>query len=130
MNKLTVNQLLHLNRKVLGDDTVCFDAVRVGVVTDIAEWPYRRNEKGLYVYKSTVEKAAALGCAIATRRPFERGNSETAVLAALTLLEVNKSKLRPYAADLALFTRCLWDGDYEGGCAWLRAHTEEKYTQV
>lgn len=128
MNKLTPEQLVLLNRKIIADDAaelqVSFDELKE--ITDI---PYQKDEEFFYVYRTAVEKSAKLGSLIASRKPFVKSNQETAVLALLTLLDINGYKVINYSKDIEKLCECLKENEIDNTCKWINAHLEdERYT--
>ena len=100
MNKLTPEQLVLLNRKIIAVDEVSIPQVKFDDLKEITEIPYQKNEELFYIYRTTIEKAAKLGNLIVLRKPFVKANQETAVLALLTLLDINGYKMVNYSKDV------------------------------
>ncbi len=129
MNKLTPNQLLMLNRKITkgidpnaSGESAPISPDRMQLIIEIARAPYETNPGNFYIYKGIVRKAARLGCVIVGRRPFERGNHGTAVLALMTLLTVNGYTFPDYKKDVDILCRHLDAQDMEMCCAWIEEH--------
>ena len=106
MNKLTPEHLLILNRK-LGGDGRLRRSVDIDVLKDIAAKPYEKTKELLYKHKRVVDKAAVLGYMIVARSPFVARNNETAVLAMLTLLELNGYRVIDYVNDMEVLLNSL-----------------------
>ena len=128
MNKLTAEQLLLLNQKITaedaGDRQVNFDELK-----EISDIPYQKDEELFYIYRTAVEKSAKLGSLIAIRKPFAVANRETAVLALLTLLDINGYKMTNYSKDIDELCSLLEEGRIESTCRWINSHLpEEGYT--
>ena len=125
MNKLTPEQLVLLNRKIIADEAnvpqVNFDELKE--ITDI---PYQKNEELFYIYRSAIEKAAKLGSLIAIRKPFAKANQETAVLALLTLLDINGYKMINYSKDIEELCGRLEESKIDNTCKWINAHLVEE----
>ena len=100
MNKLTPEQLVLLNRKIIADDEASVPQVKFDDLKEITEIPYQKNEELFYIYRTAIEKAAKLGHLIVLRKPFVKANQETAVLALLTLLDINGYKMVNYSKDI------------------------------
>lgn len=124
MNKLTAGQLLGINRKLTGNNNVASDEL-MNKLLRISEMPYEQDEKFFYKYKNAVAKASKLGCSIARIKPFETKNNQTAVLALLTLLELNNVKLAGYEKELSALVPYLEAGDLENCCQWIKRYTAE-----
>ena len=121
MNKLTAKQLLMINRKLSGETTAVSDNL-MKKLEDISKMPYEQNENFFYVYRNTVAKASKLGCSIATIKPFREKNNQTAILALLSLLELNKIQLTAYEAHLQTLVTLLESGDVDGTKGWIERH--------
>ena len=137
MNKLTPEQLMLLNRKVVnkmvnengngnGNDE---DVLRVKMdeLREIAEIPYQTNDKFLYEHKRITEKAAVLGHLIAKRKPFCESNEETAVLALLTLLDVNCYRMIGLnREEIGKLSASLYEENTKETCTWIKEHLAEE----
>lgn len=123
MNKLTAKQLLLINQKLNKSTECVYDAQRLA---EIAENPYRQNEKSFYVYKSVSMKAAVLGSDIVRYKPFAEKNNQTAVVAMMTLLEINSYYIVGYESDLPLLIEYLTASDAERIDEWIAAHKASK----
>lgn len=126
MNKLTPEQLVLLNRKIIADDETSIPQVNFDDLKEIAEIPYQKNKELLYVFRTVKEKAAKLGNLIALRKPFSQANEETAVLALLTLLDINGYKMVNYSKDIDELCGYLEEKDIDNTCTWINAHLVEK----
>ena len=125
MNKLTAKQLIMLNRKIVNDEAR-FTINEEAKIKEIAELPYEKDEEFFYKYKTTIEKSAKLGCLIATSEPFHKGNEETAMLAMITLLELNGYKIPDFELYLDELSEQLKSNDYEAVCSWIRTHASNQ----
>lgn len=126
MNRLTGKQLFMINQKLTEDNT---DASEVFMkkLEAISELPYEQDETLFYIYKDTIAKASKLGCSLARIKPFAKKNNQTAVLALLTLLALNKIEIQNYDKDIPKLVSILEAGDVEQGINWIKVHeTEEK----
>ena len=102
MNKITAKQLIKTNGIVTSRSEIPITEDRLKIINEIIESPYVQDEKFFYIYKTTIEKAAKLGCEIYRRKPFDEGNGKTAVLAILTLLDINGFILKDYKNDMGI----------------------------
>ena len=128
MNKLTPEQMLMLNLKILADDGASISPANLDDLKEIAEIPYIKNKELFYVYRTAVEKAAKLGNLIVSRKPFNKANQETAVLVLLTLLYINGCKIINYSKDIEELCGYLEETSIDNTCKWINAHlAEEKY---
>lgn len=123
MNKLTAKQLLLMNQKLTNEENVTPEVLNR--VEEIALLPYRQDENSVYVYKDTIDKATVLGSSIARLRPFEKKNSQTAVVAMLTLLELNDIMLKNYENSIMELVECLLDGDLQRSSQWVKRYQEK-----
>lgn len=127
MNKLTVGQLILLNRRLTGKPLDTREVSEEEALKNILdEVVYKKNTANFYNYKDTVEKAAKLGCLIVSKKPFKEKNSATAIFAVLTLLNINGYKMQDYANDLGLLKYWFEDQNYDKACEWIKEHCEEK----
>ena len=92
---------------------------------EISDIPYQKDEELFYIYRTAVEKAAKLGSLIAIRKPFDTANRETAVLALLTLLDINGYKMTNYGKDVDELCALLEEGLIESTCKWINSHLHE-----
>ena len=86
----------------------------------------KKNKELLYVFRTVKEKAAKLGNLIALRKPFSQANEETAVLALLTLLDINGYKMVNYSKDIDELCGYLEEKDIDNTCTWINAHLVEE----
>lgn len=119
MNKLTAGQLVMINQKLTGNREDVNEKTRI-LIEEIVQMPYEQNEMSLYKYKGIIPKASKLGCSIARIKPFKQKNNQTAVIAALTLLELNGVKLTDYEDNVTQLVEYFLAGDLESGCEWMR----------
>lgn len=119
MNKLTAAQLVMINQKLTGNKADISQKTKI-LIEEIVQMPYELNEMSLYKYKGTIEKASKLGSSIARIKPFENKNNQTAVIAALSLLELNNVKLTDYENNVSQLVEYFIAGDIESGCEWIR----------
>lgn len=126
MNKLTPEQLVLLNRKIIADDEASIPQVNFDDLKEITEIPYQKNEELFYIYRTTIEKAAKLGNVIVLRKPFVKANQETAVLALLTLLDINGYKMMNYSKDVEELCGYLEETKIDNTCKWINAHLVEE----
>lgn len=126
MNKLTPEQLVLLNRKIVSSDDAANSQVNLNELQEITDIPYQKDDELFYVYKSTVEKSAKLGSIIAIRKPFAKANLETAVLALLTLLDINGYKMANYSKDVEELCGYLEEKNIKNTCKWINEHLEEE----
>jgi prophage maintenance system killer protein len=83
----------------------------------------------LYEFRTVIEKAAKLGNLIVLRKPFVNANQETAVLALLTLLDINGYKMVNYKKDIEELCGYLEEKNIDNTCKWINAHlVEEGYS--
>lgn len=122
MNKITAKQLIRLNGTVTARNEVPISEKQKKILEEIAQSPYILDEKFFYVYKTTIEKSAKLGCELINRKPFDNGNGKTALLASLTLLDLNGFKLTPYQDDLKSLAESMQNNDVEACTEWIRQH--------
>ncbi len=116
MNKLTAEQLIIINQKIT--DRTVSEKVKKSI-ENIVEIPYEQDDMATYKYKGIVAKSVKLGCSIARIKPFESNNTQTAVLAALTSLELNGISLVNYKEDISQLADFFLSNDIEGGCEWI-----------
>lgn len=126
MNKLTPEQLVLLNRKIIADDEASVPQVKFDDLKEITEIPYQKNEELFYIYRTAIEKAAKLGHLIVLRKPFVKANQETAVLSLLTLLDINGYKMVNYSKDIEVLCRYLEETKIDNTCKWINAHLVEE----
>jgi death on curing protein len=82
---------------------------------------------GEELYKGLFEKAATLCRGIIADHPFFDGNERTAMLAALTFLQINGQKFVAAEGELEDFTVevAVEHLDIAATAAWLKAHTKK-----
>ena len=129
MNKLTPQQLVLLNRKLIGEsdkiDKEKLLKIDFGEFEEMADIPYQKEQTPLYTYKDTVEKAAVLGHLIAKREPFVRSNKETAALALLTLLDINCHKMiENYGKDIVSLLSSFDKSETDLTRKWIEDHLD------
>ena len=120
MNKLTARQLLRINQKLTneeGDVSEMLDQIE-----EILRLPYHQDGKFAYVYKNAIDRACVLGSSIVRLRPFEKKNSQTAVVAVLTLLELNDVVLERYENNITELLSFLEEGDLLGSSRWVKRY--------
>lgn len=125
MNKITAKQLIRLNGTVTDRNEVPINEKQKRIIEEIAQSPYILDEKYFYVYKTTIEKSAKLGCELINRKPFDNGNGKTALLASLTLLDINGFKLTAYQDDLKTLAERMQKNDVDACTEWIREHLED-----
>jgi len=131
MNKLTPEQLVLLNRKIIADDETSILQENFDDLKEIAEIPYQKSKELLYEFRTVIEKAAKLGNLIVLRKPFAQANEETAVLALLTLLDINGYKMVNYSKDVDELCGYLEEKDIDNTCTWINAHlVDEGYINL
>ena len=94
MNRLTTVQINKINTIVCTEKgyEAKNEDVDMDVLEDILSITYAQNEKGFYIYPDVPAKAAKLACEIASKKPFANFNLATAVVALVTLMEINNFK--------------------------------------
>ena len=117
MNKLTAKQLLTINQKLT--NVIDESPALLCKVEKISRLPYQRDDRAVYVYKNIVERASVLGSAIATGKPFEMKNNQTAVVAVLTLLKLNDVELENYESNVAELAEYLKSGNLSDSNQWI-----------
>lgn len=123
MNKLTPEQLMLLNRKVTGEKDVVLQE-NFNELKRITNIPYQKNEELFYEFKTVIDKAAKLGNLIALQKPFVKGNKETAIVAMLTLLDINGRKVENYANDIDELCKYLEEPTEENIREWINSHLQ------
>jgi len=113
---------LLLNRKITAGDSASVLQVTMEDLKEIADIPYIQDKRFFYVHKNTIHKAAKLANLIARRKPFSKGNRETAILAMLTLLSINGYKIANYREDMEKLIDCLEKDETDEVCQWIKAH--------
>ena len=131
MNKLTSEHLILLNEKVAKKTGKSAGVKDMSALKRVIEKPYQKNEQFFYLHKDTVSKATVLGCEIAKQQVFENNNDMTALLAVLTLLELNGRKLINYQDDLRGLLKSLHEDNSEQVRGWIVSHLRpSKYVAV
>ena len=125
MNKITAKQLVRINGTVTARKKVSVTEEQMKKIEDVANSPYVQDEKFFFIYKTTIEKASKLGCEIFKAKPFDKGNRDTALLALLTLLDVNGFKLKDYQDDLIELDEYVKKYDLAATNNWIMTHLEE-----
>ena len=123
MNQMVSKHLFAIH-SMLTDNGTPLSEERWQVLNDVAAAPFRQNENYYYIYRSVAAKAAKLGCEMVKRKPFEQQNELTAVVAALTMLEVNGIRLADYRKDIDTLRACFASNDVTGAEAWLEQHRQ------
>ena len=121
MNKLTPEQLVLLNKKLVGEEKQQLLRVDNDELTEITEIPFQ-TDRDFYRYRRTKEKAAKLAIIIVKRKPFLEANRETAVLSMLTLLLINGIKLVEYSEDVEELYKYLEEAETDEVCNWIDSH--------
>lgn len=122
MNRLTAKQLVKINGTVTSRKKVPITDEKMKLLEEVVQSPYIQDEKFFYVYKTTIEKAAKLGCELYRNRPFDKGNGNTALIAILTLLDVNGFKLVGYENDLKSLANGIQNNDFDAVTTWIRKY--------
>ena len=125
MNKITAKQLVRINGTVTARKKVPVTEEQMKKIEDVANSPYVQDEKFFFIYKTTIEKASKLGCEIFKTKPFDKGNRDTALLALLTLLDVNGFKLKDYQDDLIELDEYVKKYDLAATNNWIMNHLED-----
>jgi death on curing protein len=126
MNALTLEQLLQIHALVVGVTGGSMGLRDLGRL-EAAIATQTQNVFGEELYPSSIEKAAAIIRGIIADHPFVDGNKRTAVLAGLTLLEINgmhvvakRGEVEDFAVKVA--TDKL---DVPAIASWLHEHTTQ-----
>ncbi len=122
---LTLEQLLELHALVTGETGGSNQLLDIGRL-EAAVAVQTQNVFGEELYSSIYEKSAALIKTIITGHPFLDGNKRTAMLAGLTLLELNDVKFRAKKGEIEEFAvRIAKEGlGIAEIAAWLEAHSQ------
>jgi len=123
MNKIVGEQLYHLHCKVSASPVKDPTPMLIETLDRICAVPYELDEELFYVYKGVVEKAAGLACEIARVEPFPSDNQALAMLAMLTLLELNGQGVTHYRDDLWDLKERIAACDYTQCCQWIVDHS-------
>ena len=129
MKKLTPEQVVFVYNKVSGC-TYSIDASQVSynTIQSILKKAWGRTEDGTqYVYTYLQLKAAVMCMEIAKQKPFPDFNLNVAVLASLTLLELNGViiKLDEASARQLSFLISRKETEYSDLADWFISHTEK-----
>jgi prophage maintenance system killer protein len=124
MNKLTAKQLLRMNQKLTNE--VDETPEMLNRIEEILHLPYQQDENAVYIYKDMIDKASVLGSSIARLRPFEKKNSQTAVIAMLTLLELNDIMMKNYENSIMELVEYLMEGDLLQSSQWVKRYQEKR----
>lgn len=124
MRYLTLEQLLQLHALVLLKDGG-LDAVRDLGRLESATASQQQEVFGEELYATVFEKAAALIRGIISDHAFVDGNKRTAMLAGLTLVELNRHVFRAEQGELEDFAVKIAVEHLTVGeiAAWLEAHS-------
>ena len=127
MNTLSLEQLLEIHSLVVqttGGVTGLRDLGRL----EAAVAAQTQNVFGEALYPGIVDKAAAVIRGIIADRPFVDGNKRTAMLAGLTILEINTIRFAAAAGQLEDFAvRIATDKlDVLAIVSWLHEHTKNR----
>ncbi len=125
MQYLTLENILQLHAMVLVRDGGA-DGIRDIGRLESAVASQHQVVFGEELYPSLYEKAAALIRGIVGDHPFSDGNKRTAMLAGLTLLELNDFKVTAKAGELEDFAVTVATDhlEVEAIAAWLRDHSQ------
>ena len=69
MNKLSAKQIVEINNRLTGSNS---GETYIEAVNSVLNEVYKKDEKNFYVYKDTIEKAAALACELYQRQLFNK----------------------------------------------------------
>ena len=122
MNRITAKQLVRLNETVIGKNELKISDEQMEKLKRIEQAPYIMDKELFYIYKTTIEKSAKLGCEIFKEKPFEEENGLTAILAILTLLDLNGMKLVNYQDDFKELANGIKNNDIKAVTTWIRSH--------
>lgn len=130
MVSLTIEQILQLHALVLVKDCGAGGVRDVGRL-DAAICVQTQVVFGEELYPDIFSKAAAVIRSVIADRPFVDGNKRTAILAGLTVLELNNYHFDAISGELEDFAvRIATDHLSIAEIAdWLRAHVNEKELQ-
>lgn len=130
MNRLTPEQLVLLNQKINPEEKVLLSTTKLNQLKEITDIPYQKDEELFYVYRGTIEKAAKLGNLIVSRKPFYKSNQETAILALLTLLDINGYRMENYFNDIEDLRISLGETDLKNTIKWIKEHSVEDQAYI
>jgi death-on-curing protein len=125
MNALSLEQLLEIHALVVeatGGGVGLRDLGRL----EAAIATQSQNVFGEDLYPTIVNKAAAMSRGIIADHPFVDGNKRTAMLAGLTLLEINHVKFRAEPGEIEDFAVqiAIHKLDIPAIVSWLHKHTD------
>jgi len=125
MNALTLEQLLQIHALVV-DATGGSAGLRDLGRLEAAIATQDQNVFGEELYPTIIEKAAAVIRGIIADHPFVDSNKRTAMLAGLTLLEINGVHFTAQAGEIENFAvQIATDNmDVPAIAAWLRTHAD------
>ncbi|MEE0874795.1 MAG: hypothetical protein UIH27_15180 [Ruminococcus sp.] len=121
MNKIVTRQLYNINVGITANKNPLSE-YKWNILKNVAAAPYEQDEHFYYVYKSIAAKAAKLGCELIRKKPFESENELTAVVATLTMLEINGIKLANYRNDIDSLKQYLSDNNVDEAEKWINRH--------
>lgn len=126
MKLLTLEQLLQIHVFVVDATSGSMGLRDIGRL-ESAIAMQTQNVFGEELYPSVVDKSAAIMRAIIADHPFVDGNKRTALLAALTLLELNDIAFAFYAGEIEDFAvRVATDKlDVPAIASWLQGHVSD-----
>lgn len=122
MNKIVTKQLVIINSQITGNIEMLSDQ-KWNLLNNAAAAPYELNENYYYIHKTLAAKAAKLGCELTRLRPFKEQNELTALVATLTMLEINGCRLVYYKENIDELKNFFKKNDLLGAERWLSAHT-------
>lgn len=121
MNKIAATQLHNINAYISGDQKP-LSGKMLNNLNSVTAAPFQLDDSGYYIYKTLAAKAAKLGCEIVKIKPFETDNEMTAVVAALTMLEINGSMPVQYEDDIDGLYHCFSENNIEQAEQWIKNH--------
>lgn len=121
MNKIAATQLHNINAYISGNNKPLSDKL-LNRLNNVTAAPFQLDDNFYYIYKTLAAKAAKLGCEIVKVKPFETDNELTAVVAALTMLEINGSMPVHYKNDIDGLFRCLSENNIAQAEQWIKNH--------
>lgn len=122
MNKIVTKQLVIINSQITGNIEMLSEQ-KWNLLNKAAAAPFELNENYYYIHKTLAAKAAKLGCELTKLRPFKEQNELTALVASLTMIEINGCRLFDYKKDIDELKDSLKRNDISGAERWLSAHT-------
>lgn len=126
MNILTVQQLKNMNCIVTRNPR---DVVYERILASVIDEVFYKENISFYRYRFIADKAAALGCEIMRKVPFANENTRTAIVAMMTLLNINEIKFTDnYQEDIsALIDAISGDSAYSNTLDWINSHIKGNY---